>query len=103
MPGTIHELSPARANVTMSSSSRLLSSAGVVCVAAATAIALALPAGAVGGLRPLAQANAPAAAASAIVHDDDEPDEAHSQGQADNPYDDTSGSHPTPMRQLVTL
>jgi eukaryotic-like serine/threonine-protein kinase len=60
----------------------------VVIVAAATGVALARGAGAVGG-HPL--------------RDDGEPDEVHSPASSDNPYDDSAQNHGAPVRQPVPL
>ena len=59
----------------------------VVLVAAITGVAFGRGASALGG--------------SAAARDDGEPDEVHSPGSSDNPYDDTAASHGAPTRQLV--
>src|ERR1700730_7435645 len=62
----------------------------VVVVAAATGIVLARGAGAVG--------------THALARDDSEPpDEVHSPGTDDNPYEVTEPTHGTPVRQVVPL
>ena len=59
----------------------------VILVAAATGGVLARGAGAV--------------VVPAPVRDDGDPDEVHSPGSSDNPYDDTAQSHGAPVRQVV--